>query len=80
MYDQPSDREQLETEPILPHTLPAGREGGVESICSSDAVPIDTWADYGILYLFLKHDRDSLGNFKTDPLFPIMGSDLLIWK
>jgi len=46
--------------------MPTGREGGVESICSSDAEPIDTWADYGILYLFLKHDRNSIGNFKTE--------------
>jgi hypothetical protein len=42
MYDQPSDREQLETEPILPHVLLAGRGGGVEGICSSDTEPIDT--------------------------------------
>jgi hypothetical protein len=27
MYDQPSDKEQLETEPILPHALPAAGTG-----------------------------------------------------
>jgi len=27
MYDQPSDREQLETEPILPHALPQAGTG-----------------------------------------------------
>ena len=46
--------------------MPAGREGGVESICSSDAEPIDTFTDYGILYLFPKDDRNSIGNFETE--------------
>jgi hypothetical protein len=66
MYDQPSDREQLETEPILPHALPARREGGVESICSSDAEPIDKVAGYGILYLSLRYDKNPTGNIKFE--------------
>jgi len=45
---------------------PAGREGGVESICLSDAEPIDTVADYGILYLSLKYDKNPTGDFKFE--------------
>ncbi len=47
--------------------LPVGMEKvNGESIFSSDGEPIDTLAVYDILYLFLKYEKNSIGDFRFE--------------